>query len=140
MLGLYAFFYACLHFVVYVFWDQSGNIGKAFAEILNRRYLQIGYISLMMMVPLAATSTNGMIKRMGAKRWKQLHWLAYPAAVLGVIHYWMEVKADIRLPAAFGVALAVLFLYRVLEKRFPILRRSAAARKPTAVVSRAAEI
>jgi sulfoxide reductase heme-binding subunit YedZ len=107
-------------------------VSKSFAEIIGRLYLQIGTAALLMMVPLAATSTNAMIKRLGAKRWKRLHWLAYPAAIAGVTHYWMEVKADTRIPRAFAIALAILLAYRLLEKRFSFLRRRPPAPRPAA--------
>ena len=75
-----------------------------------------------MMVPLAATSTNGMIKRLGAARWKRLHRLAYVAATAGVLHYYLLVKADIRQPVAFAIVLTVLLIYRPLANWFPFLR------------------
>jgi sulfoxide reductase heme-binding subunit YedZ len=76
-----------------------------------------------MMVPLAATSTNGMIKRLGANRWKQLHRLAYPAGIAGVLHYWLLVKADTRQPRAFAWVLAFLLLYRLVADRIPSFRK-----------------
>lgn len=123
LLGLYAFFYGCLHFLIYVTWDQSMHVGRAFYEIVHRPYLLVGSSALLMMVPLAATSTNGMIKRLGAKRWKQLHWLAYPAAIAGVIHYWMEGKVVTALPISFAIAITILLGYRIAEKQFAFLRK-----------------
>jgi sulfoxide reductase heme-binding subunit YedZ len=77
----------------------------------------------LLMVPLAVTSTNGMIMRMGAANWKRLHWLIYPAAISGVAHYWIGVKADIRIPLDFAIVLGILLAYRILERQFPFLRR-----------------
>ena len=84
-----------------------------------------------LMVPLAATSTNGMIKRLGGARWKKLHRLVYVAAIAGVVHYYMLVKADVRQPVAFAVALGILFAYRILESRFAFLRRGRATKVAT---------
>jgi sulfoxide reductase heme-binding subunit YedZ len=86
----------------------------------------------LMLVPLAATSTNAAIKRLGAARWKRLHQLAYLAAIAGVVHYYLLVKADIRQPVRFGIALAILLLYRVLNAKLPGLRRT---RKAPAVAA-----
>jgi len=122
LLGLCAFFYGCLHLFIYVVWDQSFELVRVLSEILSHTFLQLGLIALLMMAPLAATSTNAMIKKMGAKRWKALHMLAYPAAILGVIHYWMEVKADTRLPKGFAIALAILLGYRLVKKGQSMLR------------------
>lgn len=107
-LGLYGFFYAVLHLAIYVGFDRALDLGSTFHEIATRRFLLIGMIAVLLMVPLAVTSTNGMIQRMGPKRWKQLHRLAYVVAGLGVLHFFLLVKSDIRQPVAFGVVLAGL--------------------------------
>ena len=112
-LGLYAFFYACLHFLIFFSLDQSFSISSTWSEMLKRKYLLVGITGLMVMVPLAVTSTNAMIKRLGGKRWRALHRLAYVAAIAGVIHYYMQVKADVRQPLAFAAVLAVLLGYRL---------------------------
>src|SRR6266436_3269736 len=114
-LGLYAFFYASLHFLIFFIFDRSLSISGTLSEMVKRKYLLMGITGLLVMVPLAITSTNAMIKRLGGKRWRALHRLAYVAAVGGVIHYYMQVKADVRLPLVFAAVLTVLFGYRLLE-------------------------
>ena len=113
-LGLYAFFYACLHFLIFFSLDRSFSISGTLSEMVKRKYLFVGITGLLVMVPLAVTSTNAMIKRLGGKRWRALHRLAYVAAIAGVIHYYMQVKADVRQPLAFAVVLAILLGYRLM--------------------------
>ncbi len=113
-LGLYAFFYACLHFLIFFSLDRSFSISGTLSEMVKRKYLFVGITGLLVMVPLAVTSTNAMIKRMGGKRWRALHRLAYVAAIAGVIHYYMQVKADVRQPLAFAAVLAILLGYRLM--------------------------
>ena len=113
MLGLYAFFYGCLHFLCFFSLDRAFSISSTLAEMLKRKYLIVGSTALLAMMPLAITSTNGMIKRLGGKRWRALHRLAYVAAICGVIHYYMQVKADTRQPLVFAGALAILLGYRL---------------------------
>jgi sulfoxide reductase heme-binding subunit YedZ len=115
MLGLYAFFYILAHFLIFFCLDRSFSVSSTLTEMVKRKYLIIGSIGLLIMVPLAVTSTNAMIKRLGGKRWRALHRLAYVAAIAGVIHYYMQVKADVRQPLAFAAVLAVLLGYRVME-------------------------
>jgi DMSO/TMAO reductase YedYZ heme-binding membrane subunit len=91
------------------------SISSTLHEIVARKYIWFGITALLVMVPLAVTSTNGMIKRLGGKRWRALHRLAYVAATAGVIHYYMQVKADVRLPLVFATVLAVLFGYRAVN-------------------------
>ena len=126
LLGLYAFFYCCLHFAIYFWLDRSLSASRLLADVTRRPFILIGMSGLLMMVPLAITSTSGMIKRLGAKRWKRLHQLIYPTAIAGVIHYWMSVKADIRKPFAFAVALAILLGYRLIADYVPTFRRKQA--------------
>ena len=114
MLGLYAFFYGCLHFLCFFSLDRGFNVSSTLTEMVKRKYLIIGSIALLVMVPLAITSTNGMIKRLGGKRWRALHRLAYVAAICGAIHYYMQVKADVRQPLVFAAVLAVLLGYRLV--------------------------
>jgi DMSO/TMAO reductase YedYZ heme-binding membrane subunit len=115
MLGLNAFFHATLHFLLFFAFDRSASFRSTVSEILLRPYLMVGALGLLLMAPLAATSTNGMIKRLGTARWKALHRLAYVAAVAGALHFYMLVKADVTWPYAFASALAVLFLYRLVS-------------------------
>ena len=113
-LGLYAFFYACLHFLIFFGLDRSFSISSTLSEMVKRKYLLVGITGLLVMAPLAATSTNAMIKRLGGKRWRALHRLAYVAAIAGVVHYYMQVKADVRQPLAFAAVLAILLGYRLV--------------------------
>ncbi len=115
MLGLYAFFYACLHFLCFFSLDRAFSISSTLHEIINRKYLWLGITGLLVMVPLAVTSTNAMIKRLGGKRWRALHRLAYVAAIASVIHYYMQVKKDVRQPLAFAAVLALLLGWRLVE-------------------------
>jgi DMSO/TMAO reductase YedYZ heme-binding membrane subunit len=129
MLGLFAFFYACLHLSTYFWLDRSLSIASVIQDTRSRPFILIGMTALLLMVPLALTSTNGMIKRMGSKNWKRLHTLVYPSAIAGVAHYYMLVKADTRKPIAFAVTLGILLGYRLLADRLPFLK----ARKPAPV-------
>jgi len=115
MLGLYAFFYGCLHFLCFFSLDRGFSISNTLSEMLKRKYLIVGSTALIVMIPLAVTSTNAMIKRLGGKQWRALHRLAYVAAICGVIHYYMQVKADVRQPLVFAAVLAVLLVYRLLD-------------------------
>src|SRR5271154_5211531 len=117
MLGLYAFFYGCLHFLCFYSLDRAFSISSTLHEIIARKYVWFGMTALLVMVPLALTSTNAMIKRLGGKRWRALHRLAYVAAICGVIHYYMQVKADVRQPLVFAAVLAVLLGYRVVTAK-----------------------
>jgi methionine sulfoxide reductase heme-binding subunit len=118
MLGLFAFFYASLHFATYIGLDLFFDFGAIGKDILKRPYITAGFTAFVMMVPLAITSTTGMIRRLG-KRWQQLHRLVYLAAIAGVIHFYWLVKADIRRPAQYGAVLALLLGFRLLTKRRP---------------------
>jgi ferredoxin-NADP reductase/DMSO/TMAO reductase YedYZ heme-binding membrane subunit len=113
VMGLYAFFYALVHFGLFCLFDRNGNLGDILSEIAMRRYLWVGIVGLLVMVPLAVTSTNRMIQRLGPKRWKLLHRLAYLAAAAGALHYYMLVKADTTQPIIFATLLGVLFAYRL---------------------------
>jgi len=114
MLGLYACFYGCLHFLCFFSLDRGFSISSTLAEMVKRKYLIVGSTALLAMMPLAITSTNAMIKRLGGKRWRALHRLAYVAAIAGVIHYYMQVKADVRQPLVFAAVLAILLGYRLM--------------------------
>jgi DMSO/TMAO reductase YedYZ heme-binding membrane subunit len=113
-LGLFAFFYACMHFLIFFSLDRSFSISSTLSEMVKRKYLIVGSTALLVMVPLAVTSTNAMIKRLGGKRWRALHRLAYVAAIAGAIHYYMQVKADVRQPLAFAAVLVILLGYRLM--------------------------
>ena len=115
MIGLFAFFYACLHFATYIGLDLFFDFGAIGKDILKRPYITVGFLAFVIMVPLAATSTAGMIRRLG-KRWQQLHRLVYVAAIAGVIHFYWLVKADISRPAQYGAVLALLLGFRLFVK------------------------
>jgi DMSO/TMAO reductase YedYZ heme-binding membrane subunit len=114
MLGLYAFFYGCLHFLCFFSLDRGFSVSSTLTEMVKRKYLIVGSTALIVMIPLAITSTNAMIKRLGGKRWRALHRLAYVAAIAGVIHYYMQVKADVRQPLVFATVLAILLGWRLM--------------------------
>jgi sulfoxide reductase heme-binding subunit YedZ len=132
MLGLFAFFYGCLHLLAYTWFDKAFKFGAIVEDTLKRPFIFLGMFAFLLLVPLAITSTNKMVKRLGGRRWTRLHKLAYVAAISGVIHYYLLVKADTRIPLAFGFALAVLLSYRILNKFLPSLieRRFAKAPAP----------
>ena len=113
MLGLFAFFYALTHFGIYFSCLQVFSISGVIADTIKRPFILYGMSALVLMIPLAITSTNGMIKRLGAAKWHLLHRLIYVAAICGVVHYWKLVKADIRKPAIYAAALTLLLAYRV---------------------------
>jgi sulfoxide reductase heme-binding subunit YedZ len=115
--GLYAFFYGCLHLLTYVWFDKFFGAREIVEDVWARPFITIGMASFLLLVPLAATSTAGMIKRLGGKRWAKLHKLTYVAAIGGVIHFYMGVKADTTIPILFAVALAVLLGYRWVRSR-----------------------
>jgi sulfoxide reductase heme-binding subunit YedZ len=127
MTGLFAFFYGCLHLLTYVWFDKYFNFPGMVHDIGKRPFIMLGMLGFFLMVPLAITSTNNMVKRLGGKRWNRLHKLVYIAAASGVLHYYLLVKADVRKPLAFAAALAVFLVYRVVNKFLPQLteRRSA---------------
>ena len=112
MLGLYAFFYGALHLLCYVWFDKSFALGAIAQDVARRQFILVGFLAFTSMAPLAITSTDKMIKRLGGKRWQKLHRLTYLAAVAGVFHYYLLVKSDIRKPLAFAAAFAVLLGYR----------------------------
>ncbi len=117
LLGLIGFFYLCLHLLTYLGFDRAWKLLTVPADVLHRRFILVGMLAFVLLIPLAATSTSGAVKRLGAKRWKQLHRLAYIAAGLGVIHYYMLVKADTTKPLVYGAVLAALLLSRLVRTR-----------------------
>jgi methionine sulfoxide reductase heme-binding subunit len=119
LLGLYGFFYASVHLLTYVWFDKFFGAAAIGEDIVKRPFITVGMASFVMLVPLALTSTQKSIKRLGGKRWNLLHRLSYVAAIGGVIHYYMLVKADTREPILFGVAVALLLVYRLINKFAP---------------------
>jgi sulfoxide reductase heme-binding subunit YedZ len=114
MLGLFAFFYACLHFTTYIWLDKFFNLHEMLADVAKRKFITVGFTAFILLIPLAATSTAGWIRRLGGKRWQVLHRLIYFSAIAGVIHYVWLVKADIREPLEYGTVLAALLTYRIV--------------------------
>jgi len=115
MLGLFAFFYACLHFTTYIWFDKFFDVAEMWKDIAKRKFITVGFTAFLLLIPLAITSTAGWIRRLGGKRWQMLHRAIYVSAVLGVIHYYWLVKSDIRLPVMYGVILAVLMGLRLVK-------------------------
>jgi len=115
MLGLFAFFYALMHFLTYAGLDQRFNLPLILEDIAERPYITIGFTALVLLMPLAVTSTNGMMRRLG-RRWKKLHRLVYPIVILGVWHFYWQVKLDTIEPLVYASLLAVLLGYRIWRK------------------------
>jgi sulfoxide reductase heme-binding subunit YedZ len=113
MFGLFAFFYAGLHFTTYVLIDKFFNLHEILRDVAMRKFITIGFAAFLLLVPLAVTSTAGWIRRLGGKRWRALHRLIYLSAIMGIIHYLWLVKADTRRPLQYGLLLAALFSYRI---------------------------
>lgn len=113
MMGLYAFFYAWMHLMTYVVLDKQFDIAEMTRDILKRRFIMAGMTSLLLMLPLAITSTAGWIRRLGGKRWQLLHRLIYGSAVAGVIHYYWLVKSDVRSPLLYAAIVSILLLARL---------------------------
>jgi methionine sulfoxide reductase heme-binding subunit len=114
MIGLFAFFYACLHFTTYIWLDQFFDFPGILKDVAKRPFITVGFASFVFLIPLAVTSTSAMVRRLG-KRWQKLHLAIYVIAAAGVIHYWWLVKKDIRWPLIYGTVLVVLLGYRFLS-------------------------
>lgn len=130
MFGLFAFFYACLHLMTYVWFDKFFMWGEMAHDIVKHPYITVGMAAFALLVPLAATSTNAMMRRLG-RRWKSLHRMVYAIGILGVLHYLWLVKADIRQPLIYGALLGLLLGYR-LWRRWMRRRASVAAHTSSA--------
>ena len=118
LLGLFAFFYVMLHFVVYIWLDRQLDLGSIVEDILKRPYITIGMVAIVMLIPLAVTSTRGMMRRLG-HRWQKLHRLVYVIAILGVWHFWWQVKADFLEPSIYAGILALLLGVRLWYRKRP---------------------
>jgi sulfoxide reductase heme-binding subunit YedZ len=118
MLGLFAFFYGSLHLLTYVSFDRFFHLTTIPGDVYKRPFIAIGMTAFFLMLPLAITSTDKMVKRLGGKRWMRLHRVVYLAGMLGVWHYYMLVKSDVRLPLTFAFLLAVLLGFRIFAKYY----------------------
>jgi sulfoxide reductase heme-binding subunit YedZ len=114
MVGLYAFFYGFLHLLTYIWFDRFFDLKSTVQDVIARPFIAIGMATFLIMVPLALTSTNKMVKRLGGKRWNRLHKTVYLAGIGGVLHYFLLVKSDTRLPLTFAAVLAFLLCYRLV--------------------------
>jgi methionine sulfoxide reductase heme-binding subunit len=117
MLGLFSFFYVLLHVSSYVSFDMVFDFGDIFKDIAKRPFITVGFISLVLLLPLAVTSTNSMVRRLGARRWQALHRLVYVIGPLAVLHFWWMVKRDLTEPLIYAALLAVLLGYRLATRR-----------------------
>jgi len=131
MLGLFAFFYGSLHLMTYIAFDRFFHLTTVPIDVVKRPFIAIGMTAFLLMAPLAITSTDKMVKRLGGKRWARLHRIVYAAGILGVLHYYMLVKADVRLPLTFAFLLAVLLGFRVLAKYYAAQNRRAGIVPPS---------
>jgi methionine sulfoxide reductase heme-binding subunit len=128
MLGLFAFFYSLLHFITYIWFEQSFDFQGTMQDVYMRPFITMGFIAFVLMIPLALTSTSGMVRRLGGKRWQWLHSLIYVSAIAGAIHFYWKVKSDVTVPVRFAVIVAILLGYRVVAAAMK--RRGAAAKQP----------
>ena len=118
MLGVFAFFYGSLHLMTYLAFDRFFHLLTVPADVAKRPFIAIGMTAFFLMLPLAITSTNRMVKRLGGKRWARLHRVVYLAGILGVLHYYMLVKSDVRLPLTFAFLLFLLLGFRIFAKYY----------------------
>lgn len=130
MIGLFAFFYAALHFLTFLWFDHFFDVAEMLKDVVKRPFITVGFAAFLLLIPLAATSTNAMIKRLGGKRWQWLHRLIYLIAPLGILHYWwMKAgKNDFSQPILFGLIVAGLLLVRLYWQFAQ--RQDGAARAP----------
>jgi sulfoxide reductase heme-binding subunit YedZ len=136
MLGLFAFAYGVIHLGCYVTFDRVFDIGEIGKDILKRPYITVGFAALVLMTPLAVTSTKGWIRRLGGPAWNRLHQAIYPIAILGVLHYWWLVKRDVTWPALYAAVLAGLLGYRVWLRLRPRPARRATPGTPATAANR----
>ena len=113
LLGLFAFFYACLHFSTWIGLDKFFDWTEMWKDVQKRRFITVGFTGFVLMIPLAITSTAGWIRRLGGKRWQMLHRAIYLSAIAGVIHYYWLVKSDVRKPLQYAAMVAVLLVWRL---------------------------
>jgi sulfoxide reductase heme-binding subunit YedZ len=113
MLGLFAFFYVCLHFTTYIWLDKFFDVHEMLRDVAKRKFITVGFTAFVLLIPLAITSTSGWIRRLGGAKWRRLHQLIYVSAICGVIHFLWLVKFDTRRPIYYGTVLAILLAYRL---------------------------
>jgi len=139
MLGLFAFFFVCLHFCTYIVFDQMLSLGGMWQDVMKRRYITVGFTGFLLLMPLAVTSTAGWIRRLGGRRWQRLHQAIYVSAVAGVIHYYWLVKSDVHKPLEYAGIIGVLLAWRGLTQMRERSRATAPHRlrskEPTTVVT-----
>jgi len=135
IIGLFAFFYGCLHFTTYIWLDQSFDLHGMIKDVVKRPFITAGFTAFVLMIPLAVTSTQGAIRRLG-KTWKRLHWVIYVSAIAGVVHYIWLVKADLRWPQRYAFVLSILLIYRIVAG----LQQRRKNRAAIAVSRRSAEL
>jgi sulfoxide reductase heme-binding subunit YedZ len=123
MLGVFAFFYGSLHLMTYLAFDRFFHLLTVPADVTKRPFIAIGMTAFFLMLPLAITSTDKMVKRLGGKRWARLHRVVYLAGILGVLHYYMLVKSDVRLPLTFAFLLVLLLGFRLFVKYYTTQNR-----------------
>ncbi|MGA3210041.1 MAG: protein-methionine-sulfoxide reductase heme-binding subunit MsrQ [Terriglobales bacterium] len=128
LLGLYAFFYGCLHFTTYIWLDKFFDVHDMLKDIAKRPFITIGFTAFALMIPLALTSTQGMIRRLGGRRWASLHRLIYFSGIAAAVHYYWAVKKDVRLPLLAAGILGLLLAYRVMAW---LLSRQGPAQTPS---------
>jgi sulfoxide reductase heme-binding subunit YedZ len=139
MLGLFAFFYAFVHFGIYIGLDRTLDFGSVWGDVVKRPFITVGFTAFVLMIPLAITSTAGWVRRMGYKKWQLLHRAIYISAIAGVIHFYWLVKSDVREPLTYGGIIAVLLAWRVFDSFMSQRRKPSAGRvvrkEPSPVVS-----
>ena len=116
MIGLFAFYYVCLHFSTYIVLDHFLDMQFIIQDIIKRPFITFGFISFLFLIPLASTSTNNMIKRLGFKLWKKIHYLVYPVAILASMHFYVLVRADKTEPVIYMGIIILLLLHRIFKK------------------------
>ena len=116
MIGLFAFYYVCLHFSTYIVLDHFLDIQFIIQDIIKRPFITFGFISFLFLIPLASTSTNNMIKRLGFKLWKKIHYLIYPVAILASMHFYVLVRADKTEPVIYMGIIILLLLHRIFKR------------------------
>ncbi len=125
--GLLAFFYVCLHFTTYIWFDRFFDVQDIIKDVIKRPFITVGFAAFLLFIPLAVTSNNAIIKKLGATLWQRIHYLVYLIAILGVVHYWWLVKKDLTQPIIYAGVFAVLLGLRVFWK----LRQTAVTRAPS---------